>query len=178
MGLKTLMLLREARLSDAAGIGEVHAEAWRVAYRDLFESEFLATQVEARRTMWSWVMEQPLFTGTTLLVAVRADRVVAFVHFGVSEGRVPKGELYDGYAHPSAWGSGVAEMLLSGAMEALADAGCRQVGLWTLAGANRARRFYVKSGFQVSGRSRETDFGDGRPVLELEYVRGLARPPR
>ncbi|MFD1048021.1 hypothetical protein ACFQ1S_22010, partial [Kibdelosporangium lantanae] len=45
MRVDTLTLVREARADDRAVIAEVHTEAWRVAYRDLFESSFLAKQL-------------------------------------------------------------------------------------------------------------------------------------
>jgi RimJ/RimL family protein N-acetyltransferase len=173
MGVPTLLLVREAHPTDAASIGEVHAEAWRVAYRDLFESDFLAGQVATRRSMWPAVMAESSFADSTLLVAERGDRVAAFAHFGRAKDGARVGEIYECYAHPSVWGAGVAKILFADVLDALADLGCRDVRLWTLAGANRARRFYVKSGFRQSGARREVDFGDGRPVLELEYVRSI-----
>ena len=48
MRVDTLTLVREARAGDVAAIADVHAEAWRVAYRDLFESSFLAKQLEKK----------------------------------------------------------------------------------------------------------------------------------
>jgi GNAT superfamily N-acetyltransferase len=85
--------------------------------------------------------------------------------------RPGEGEIYGFYAHPSVWGTGVAGTLMDGTWDALTDAGYRRVRLWTLAGANRARRFYTRYGFEESGNRRERDFGDGRPVLEVEYTR-------
>jgi GNAT superfamily N-acetyltransferase len=157
----TLILVREAHAADVAAIGDVHTEAWRVAYRDLFESSFLATQLENVRRQWD---------GTQLpgnvLVAERGHRIVAFAHFG-------RGEILDFYARPIAWGSGVAGTLLTQVLETLADARDRDVRAWTLSGANRARHFYRKAGFRESGRYRERDYGDGRPVMELEYIRSI-----
>jgi hypothetical protein len=63
--------------------------------------------------------------------------------------------------------------LLQHVQETLADARHRDVRAWTLSGVNRARHFYRKAGFRESGRRREWDYGDGRPVLEREYVRSI-----
>ncbi|HEV2783824.1 MAG TPA: GNAT family N-acetyltransferase [Actinophytocola sp.] len=180
------VLLRDATLSDAAAIGDVHAEAWQVAYRDLFEPQWLGRFVAKRRTQWASRMATPEFDRATMLVAVRHDRVCAFAYFGphgLTAGKhtvVPsvwprpgEGEIYGFYAHPSVWGTGVAPTLMDGAWDLLAEAGYRRVRLWTLAGANRARRFYSRFGFEESGATHERDFGDGRPVLELEYVRSV-----
>lgn len=161
MRVDTLTLVREARTGDVAAIADVHAEAWRVAYRDLFESSFLAKQLENVRRQWHGAQ----FSGN-VLVAERGHRIVAFAHFG-------RGEIYDCYARPTAWGTGVASTLLADVLETLADARDRDVRAWTLSGANRARHFYRKAGFRESGRYRERDYGDGRPVMELEYIRSI-----
>jgi GNAT superfamily N-acetyltransferase len=165
------VLVRDATIEDAASVGEVHAEAWRAAYRDLFEPHWLNVFVERRRHQWHSRMAAGGFGASTLLVAVRKDHVTAFVHFGPHRARRWQGEIYDCYAHPNVWGTGVAHVLLDSAWDQLVDSGYSAVRLWTLAGANRARCFYERFGFQETGMTRERDFGDGLPVLEIEYVR-------
>ncbi|HEU5471188.1 MAG TPA: GNAT family N-acetyltransferase [Actinophytocola sp.] len=184
MRVEAPVLLREATVSDAGAIGDVHADAWHVAYRDLFEPNWLRKLVAKRRVQWASRFGAPNFERTTLLVAVRDDRVCAFAYFGphglaadppavfpLGRVRYGDGEIYGFYAHPSVWGSGVAPSLMDSAWERLGESGHRTVRLWTLAGANRARRFYTRFGFRESGATRERDFGDGRPVLEVEYLR-------
>jgi ribosomal protein S18 acetylase RimI-like enzyme len=170
------LLVREATVEDAAAIGEVHAQAWRVAHRDLFEAEWLRRFVAERRDQWPKRMVAPDFVRNTLMLAVREDRVVAFVYFGPHNDGGQDGQLFDLYAHPAVWGSGVARTLLDKAWELLREQRFRRVRLWTMAGANRARHFYVSFGFEESRRSREYDFGDGRPVLEVEYQRWTRYP--
>jgi GNAT superfamily N-acetyltransferase len=172
------VLLRDATDSDAASIGAVHADAWQAAYRDLFEARWLERLVVKRRTQWADRMAAPEYAKATLLVAVRGDQVSAFAYFGplglMADPTVENagdGEIYGFYAHPTVWGTGIAGTLLGGALDLLAEAGYSKVRLWTLAGANRARRFYTRQGFEETGATRERDFGDRRPVLELEYIR-------
>lgn len=176
------VMLRDAVVSDAEAIGVVHAEAWRVAYRDLFEAGWLERLVAKRRAQWASRFRLPEFARTTLLLAVRGQQVSAFAFFGphglmakvqapVTPGHAEDGEIYGFYAHPSVWGTGVAGTLMDGAWDRLLDNGHPRVRLWTLSGANRARRFYHRFGFEETGATRERDFGDGRPVLEVEYLR-------
>jgi ribosomal protein S18 acetylase RimI-like enzyme len=165
------LLVREATADDAAAVGEVHADASRVAHRDLFDAGWLRQFVEERRDRWPEVMAGRDFVSHTLLLAVRDDRVVAFVHYGPYPGGVREAEIFGLFAHPSVWGSGVAWTLMDKAWEMLLEARYRRVRLWTMAGANRARGFYASYGFAETGRSREYDYGDGRPVLEVEYLR-------
>ena len=184
MRLDVPVLLRDATVSDAASIGDVHGDAWLAAYRDLFEPRWLDQFVAKRRSQWARRMNTGEFARTTLLVAVRGNQVCAFAYFGphglvakpsasVPSGRrhAGEGEIYGFYAHPSVWGTGVAGTLMDGAWDLLQDNGYRAVRLWTLSGANRARRFYSRFGFEETGVTRERDFGDGRPVLEVEYLR-------
>ncbi|MGH3757327.1 N-acetyltransferase family protein [Actinophytocola sp.] len=165
------VLVREATAADAASIGEVHAEAFRVAHRDLFEADWLRTLVEQRRTLWSHRMVGRAHARNTVLVAERGSNVVAFVHFGPHSEGSPDGEIFDCFAHPDVWGRRVAAAVLDKAWELLREARFRRVRLWTMAGANRARHFYESFGFTETGHTRERDFGDGRPVLEVEYAR-------
>ncbi len=165
------LLVREATPEDAGAIGTVHAEAWRTAHRDLFEGGWLREFVAERRDRWTALMAGRDFARNTLLVAERGDSVVAFVYFGPHVDGVPDAQIFDFYAHPTVWGTGVAGALLDKAWELMREARFWRVRLWTMAGANRARHFYTSFGFEDSGRRRERDFGDGRPVLEIEYVR-------
>jgi len=182
MRVDTPVMLRDAVVSDAESIGVVHADAWQVAYRDLFEARWLDLFVTKRRDQWASRFDRPEFARTTLLLAVRREQVAAFAYFGphglmaelhgpVSPGYDEDGEIYGFYAHPSVWGTGIAGTLMDGAWDRLMDSGYPRVRIWTLSGANRARRFYTRWGFEETGARRERDFGDGRPVLELEYLR-------
>lgn len=182
MRVEAPVMLRDAVVSDAEAIGVVHAEAWKVAYRDLFEAGWLDRLVARRRSQWASRFRLPEFARTTLLLAVRGEQVSAFAFFGphglmakvqapVTPGHSEDGEIYGFYALPAVWGTGVARTLMDGAWDRLLDTGYPRVRLWTLAGANRARRFYSRVGFEETGATRERDFGDGRPVLEVEYLR-------
>jgi GNAT superfamily N-acetyltransferase len=165
------VLVREATTADAESIGEVHAEAFRVAHRDLFEGAFLRTLVDQRRNMWAHRMVGREHARNTLLVAERGSAVAAFVYFGPHSDGAPDGEIFDCFAHPDVWGRRVAATVMDNAWELLREARFRRVRLWTMAGANRARHFYESFAFAETRRTRERDFGDGRPVLEVEYLR-------
>ena len=172
-GVDAPLLVREATPDDAAAIGEVHGDAWRVAYRDLFDGHWLRKLVETRHKGWPEIMAEREFARNTLLVAERGDRVVAFTYFGPHPDGMPDAEILDLYAHPSVWGTGVAWTLMDAVADQLRDARFRRSRAWTMAGANRARHFYESNGYTKTHRTREHDFGDGRPVLEVEYLRTL-----
>lgn len=171
MRVDSPVLLREATLADAPLIAELHAAACRVAYRDLFEPVFLDRLVRQWSSGWPKVFLDPEFVHQSVVLAESGDRPSAFAHVGPSrdDDRFDV-EIYDCYSHPSSWGTGVADNLLDGVWDLLSGSPGDIVHLWTLAGANRARRFYERWGFDETGRTREVDFGDRRPVLEVEYA--------
>jgi RimJ/RimL family protein N-acetyltransferase len=171
MRVDTLVLVREARADDVPAIAELYAKAWQIAYQNLFEPKFLQRMVERGRRGWTDVLDGPGFAHQQLLVAERGPRIAAFAHLAPTV-ELDAVEIKAFYAHPSAWGSGVAHTLIDGVWDALADRADR-VSFWTLSGFNRARRFYLTCGFTETGRTRETDYGDGRPVLEREYARDV-----
>lgn len=171
MRVDSLVLVRDATTHDAAAIADVHAAAWRVAYRDLFEPDFLATVIERAQAKWTKVLAEPDFAAGTVLVAERGPRIAAFAQL-VPAQRTREFEISAFYAHPSAWGSGVAHTLIDGVWASLTEVADR-ASFWTLSGFNRARRFYLRCGFAETGNTREIDYGDRRPVLELEYARDV-----
>jgi GNAT superfamily N-acetyltransferase len=177
MSSRAPTLVREATLADASAIGEVHAEAWLTAYRDVFEPRWLTVLAAQRHDAWGALMAMPGFARTTLLVAEHGDRTVAFAHVGPHRDLPAEGEIYALYAHPAVWGRGVAAALLETAWDLLVEAGYPQVRVWAVAGANRALRFYTGFGFTETGRTRDRDYGDGRPVRKVEYAARARRLP-
>ncbi len=163
------MEVRGAELEDSAAIGDAHAEAWRVGYSGLFESEWLHSAVEERRTRWNRSLPELLAGGTTVMVVETEGHVVGFVIFGPCEEGVG-GEVFALYVHPDHWGTGAAQALSGHAIERLRADRFEQITLWTLGGAGRARAFYAHNGWALTGRTAERVFGDGRPRELVEYA--------
>lgn len=163
------MEVRAAVQEDAPAVGEVHAEAWRVGFSDLFAPGWLRGAVEERRQRWESSLAGCLVGRSELLVAESDGRVIGFVQYGPSEEAAPAGEVFALYVHPNHWGSGAARMLSQQASGDLGARGFERIVLWTLAAAERARGFYCHNGWVVTGRSAERDFGDGRLSVVVEY---------
>jgi GNAT superfamily N-acetyltransferase len=175
MAQRGVLHVRPATLDDADAIGEAHAEAWRVGYATLFRADVLGPLVDERRRWWRPTLASGLLPGTLLVGEVDA-RVVAFVHYGVAgDGRAATREIFGFYSHPSAWGSGIAGALMDEAVHDLRRGDADAVCLWTHSGASRARRFYEKTGFVLSGATGSEVFGTSEPATLVEYVRPLRR---
>ncbi len=168
-------VVREATAGDAAAIGTVHAEAWRVGYSELFDAEFLDRAVRDRRSRWARQLTELTADGSTILVVEVNGDVVGFVHAGRCGDHGDVGEVFGFYVHPRDWGTGVAQRLFDDVAELLRSVGADRLCLWTHAGAKRARRFYERNGWSATGRTRDHDFGDGRPSPLVEYVSDIGR---
>jgi GNAT superfamily N-acetyltransferase len=68
-------------------------------------------------------------------------------------------ELYALYVHPDRWGTGVGQLLIEQAHEALAGT-CEEARLTVLVGNGRARRFYERNGWEFQEQLTEIHFGD------------------
>ena len=113
-----------------------------------------------------------------LIVATADERVVGFAHTGHSdepahEQRPTCGELFGFYAHPDVWGTGVAKLMMDSALSSLRDLGVDHAVVWTLADAHRARAFYEKSGWCLTGSSDTWTRYPDHPAAEVELKHSL-----
>jgi GNAT superfamily N-acetyltransferase len=76
------------------------------------------------------------------------------------------------FTHPRAWGQGAARALVVAAEDALRDAGCAEVSLWTEERNADARRLYQASGWRKTKEVRDRDW-NGAPLRELRYRKRL-----
>jgi len=172
---------RVAVPGDGAAIGEAHGAAWEQAYQDLFDPTFLVRSVAGRRRGWPDAIEPLLAEDGLLLVGELNGEVMAFAHAGPAREQPTLAEIYGFYSHPEAWGSGLASLLLGEICARLADRWQRVV-LWTHRDAGRARAFYEKSGFALTGAQRIETLSDwiGDATVQapaVEYGKKLAEGP-
>ena len=76
------------------------------------------------------------------------------------------------FTHPRAWGRGAGRALVVAAEDALRDAGCKEVSLWTEERNASARRVYQASGWRKTTDSRERVW-NGATLRELRYRKRL-----
>jgi GNAT superfamily N-acetyltransferase len=99
-------------------------------------------------------------------LAVDAGRAVGAVALGC-------GYLRTLYVMPSVWGRGIGGLLHDFALDRLRKADVEDVRLWTLAENHRARSFYERRGWSLTGATRAIAWPP-QPV-EVEYTRSTWR---
>jgi GNAT superfamily N-acetyltransferase len=138
-----MLTVRRAALNDAPAIAAVHIASWRAAYRGLMPDQVLdELSLEARERDWrGWLSEGGAREFT--LVAERDGTPVAFctLEMPAREEDEPDdvAAIPALYADPEAFGTGAGAALMAAALEALGEAGYREVILWMLKGNGRPR---------------------------------------
>jgi RimJ/RimL family protein N-acetyltransferase len=167
--------LRHAVEDDATALGEAHGSAWEAAYGHIFEPAFLKPAADSRRLLWRQVINDLLVLPSFVLVAEIDGAVLGFANGAPADDGTPRGEIRGFYSSPAAWGTGSATLLMDEACSILA-ATFDEVVLWTLRDAYRARSFYEKSGFRVTGHERQQTLtnwltGEGSTRTAVEYAK-------
>ncbi|MEU7002647.1 GNAT family N-acetyltransferase [Nonomuraea sp. NPDC046570] len=161
-----IFTIAQAAADDGDVLGEIHAEAWKVAYAPFFAPGFAEQAVQRRRTQWR---ERIVQAKDTIMLARGDGRPLALSYFGASQTKTGMAEIHSFYAHPDGWGTGAARALMTATLAQLKKDGFDQVHLWTLRDTPQSRRFYSKCGFTETGVLRDHDFGDGRPLVQVEF---------
>ena len=171
--------IRDAVPDDAGAIAAAHIASWRAAYTHIFPPSIFDAPAfdRSRIEMWRRWTHSPT-PDRRLIVATADERVVGFAHIGHSgdpahEQRPRFGELFGFYAHPDVWGTGVTKLMMDSALSSLRDLGVDHAVVWTLADAHRARAFYEKSGWSLTGSTAMWTRYPDHPVAEVELKHSL-----
>jgi GNAT superfamily N-acetyltransferase len=174
--------VRVAHCDDADAISAAHIDGWRVGYRHLLPDEFLdapefaQVRIDGWRA-WTWAAWAP---NGELFAAVLDGDVIGFGHAGPQRDDRSVGEVFGFYLHSNAWGSGVADALMTRCLDHLRSDGFDRAVLWVLRDNPRARRFYERLGWRPTGGVDAIAEVYGRPLplalAEVEYGIALTEP--
>lgn len=171
--------IRDAVRDDADSIAAAHIASWRAAYTHIFPPSIFDSPDfdRSRIEMWRRWTHSPT-PDRRLIVATKDERVVGFAHTGrrddpAHDHEPACGELFGFYAHPDVWGTGVAKLMMDSSLSSLRDLGVDHAVVWTLADAHRARAFYEKSGWSVTGSTDTWARYPDHPVEEVELKHSL-----
>ena len=159
-------IVRLVKRCDAAALAQVHACAWRAAYRGLIPRAILhrlGARYRARR--WRQWLHAP--TDRKTFVIDVGGRPAGFCVVGPRD--ETDTEIFALNVRPDAWGRGLGTALVRAALREARRQRCRALTLWVLAGNTRARRFYQNMGFTHDGAQRNDTQLVGVPLRELRY---------
>ena len=150
---------------DRLAVSHVYEASWKSAYQGIVPQTYLDS-IPAGRWISSlknpaWhtlvMLDNDLIAGTSSYCASRFERMKGY------------GEIISIYLLPEYCGKGYGKRLLQAAVDGLYKIGFTDIFLWVLEGNNRARQFYEKFGFIITGDYLDDNIG-GKPLRELQYV--------
>jgi ribosomal protein S18 acetylase RimI-like enzyme len=159
MSTSSLLSIRRAKVSDAAGLSAVHDAAWREAYLGIIPGVALERMLSRRGPRW-WA--SAVGRGRSLVVLESHEAIAGYASYGRRRDRSfpADGEVDELYLAPEYQGLGFGTRLFRAVRNDMVDRGMARVMVWSLARNNRACAFYRRLG--------------GRPIAEAtESIAGV-----
>jgi GNAT superfamily N-acetyltransferase len=148
-----------ATVDDAELCFGIARAASLAGFRHVFPPDFYPYPDDAVRTEWVSTLADP--EGETF-IALEDGEAVGVVSVG-------HGILQTLYVMPEFWSQGIGGELHDLALVRLREANVREARLWTLAENHRARAFYEKRGWRLTGQTRVVPFPP-HPI-DVQYAR-------
>jgi len=152
-----------ATVEDAELCFGIARAAAVAGFQHIFPPDLYEFPGDAIRADWISALTDP--DGETY-VAFEDDEAVGVVS-------VRHGVLQTLYVMPEFWSRGIGSMLHDHALDRLREVNVQEARLWTLTENHRARAFYVKRGWSLTGRTRVVPFPP-HPI-DVEYARSTLR---
>lgn len=175
-GVGGLVQLRNACVSDARVVTDIHVRSFQKNFAGLVAAEFIAAiDVPAREAIWLARIADSHDSGCQLHIAELDGRVVAFAWAGPLPDKdaesLSMGHLFSLHVDPALTGSGIGSVLLAHVESALRQASYAVASLWVVVGNSSARRFYQRQGWQPDGSYRVEPLGlEGEPGPQADVV--------
>jgi ribosomal protein S18 acetylase RimI-like enzyme len=175
---ETAYTIRQAQLSDAAGLALVHETTWRETYVGLLSEHLLdALTADARATAWRKMLQGAPGILSTTYVAERAGSLVAFGSCGEQRDKDFAAAGYAGeftavYVLKTDQRRGLGTGLMKAMMGDLADRGLIGFTLWVPRANIPARSLYEQLGGKLLGQREVPHQHESLP--EVAY--GWAKP--
>lgn len=161
--------VRDAVRDEAEEVLHVKNASWRAAYRGLLPDAYLAALTVTPGQVEHW---QRLIGDRRVIVGEAEGRIAGLSAFGPAEDGA---EIYAIYVLPEHWSTGLGAALMTRSLRRLRELGYDTAGLWVFEANPRARRFYERMGFTLSGRTEiEEREGFAEPVVH--YHRTIISP--
>lgn len=132
-------------------------------FRHVFPPDLYEFPADAIRADWMSALTNP---GGETYIAFDEDQAVGVVSLS-------DGVLQTLYVMPECWGRGIGNTLHDLALDRLRERDVSEAHLWTLTENHRARAFYEKRGWILTGGTRVVPFPPY--PIDVEYVRPTRR---
>lgn len=139
------ILIRKARIEDAAGIAKVHVDSWRTTYKGIVPDTFLDNlSYEQRELIWKKGMNE----NNVYIAENENGQVIGFSTGGkerTGKYEAYTGELYAIYILKEYQGKGIGRLLVRSVVADLKDKNLNSMLIWAIE-ENPACHFYERLG--------------------------------
>ena len=162
--------IREAVPGDEKVLAFIQTQSWKAAFRDIIPADTLArlTDCQKAEEMYARVLENPEIRVGLESVDGRPHGITAW-----SRNRYALGddtaELICIHSLPGGWGRGFGSLMLERALGEMTRTGFTRVILWVFGANHRARRFYEKHGFSLTGKA-QTAYGAEEVMYQKQLI--------
>jgi GNAT superfamily N-acetyltransferase len=169
------VVIRDADLSDARGIAEVHVRSWQAAYAGIVAKEDLARlSLSQREQFWTEILSE---NERTTLIFVDGHLIAGWASFGPARDEdcnpIQFAELYGIYLLQEYWSTGCGKQLYRTTETRIRRNSIENLVLWVFEKNTRARRFYEANGCRLeNGKQKEMRF-PGTTALQVRYRKQL-----
>lgn len=164
--------IRHANIEDAKILGEIHSQAWKVAYKGIVPDEILDNITAEKRQKYfekalteGWEEDAIIFNGNKALGLI----CIGKCRDADKDGSY--GEIWGIYLLPEYWKKGIGSELIYWGLAELKKRNYDKVTLWVLEDNLNARKFYEDIGFEHDGTIKEITIG--KKLNEYRYVKTI-----
>lgn len=161
--------IRKARNGDEKTLAHIQTESWKAAFADIIPADDLKkyTDISKAETMYENVLKSGYAEMSILEIDGKPHCIAAWSkaknpEFSDSAELICIHSLYDN------WGKGYGTMMMNHIFNEIKNSGYNSVLLWVFEKNTRARNFYEKHGFVLTGNT-QTTYG----AVEVMYRKEL-----
>ena len=146
------MIIRDAVVTDAAGIARVRVDTWRSAYAGMMPDDYLSnlSYEESEKGFLEQFIPPHSPDQFVIVAEDENNTIIGYTIGGLNRDNDPKyiGEVYAIYIQPGYQHFGTGASLLKGAVERLIERDIHSMIIWVVA-QNPARGFYEALGGKI-----------------------------
>lgn len=164
------MIIREAKIEDAAAIAKVHVDSWRTTYQGIVPGQYLAgLSYERSEWMWRDILSNSQPLNFTVVAEDDQGNIVGFANGGREREGNPTytGEVFAIYLLAEFQRRGIGSQLMVVLVSRLIQSGLTSLLVWVLE-ENPGRRFYERLGGKL-GSQKVLNIG-GANLTIVSYV--------
>lgn len=145
--------IERVKLGDEVTLAHIQTESWKAAFKDILSPEILTKYANADKAtmMYRRLLEQNIGNGYLLKVEEK-PHCIAWWDTTREKDMPGYAELICIHSLPNQWRKGYGSKMMDTVLHDIAIAGYRKVMLWVFEENERARKFYEKKGFILTGK--------------------------